>query len=157
ALVEKISAIFEPVVRNDRFLIRTNEKAPRYKLYQVDPLQPAREHWVEIIREGDEVLETVASVGDHLVTISMREASSRLRVLDAGGKVQGQIDLPTLGTVAAIGSEWNGREFFYGFQSFTVPQTIYRVDLEDLQGKLWRKVEADIDFARYEVNQVRYP
>src|SRR5262249_12007320 len=45
ALVEKISAIFEPVVRNDRFLIRTNEKAPRYKLYQVDPLQPAREHW----------------------------------------------------------------------------------------------------------------
>jgi prolyl oligopeptidase len=156
-LVEKVAAIFEPIVCNDHILIRTNEKAPRYKLYQVDPHQPARDHWHEILPEGEEVLESVASVGDHLVTISMHDASSRLKVLDAHGKVTKQIELPTLGTVAAIGSQWNGREFFYGFQSFTVPQTIYRVDLGNLQGKLWRKVDVDIDFSSYQVEQVRYP
>jgi prolyl oligopeptidase len=156
-LVEKVPAIFEPIVCRDHFLIRTNEKAPRYKLYQVDPMKPARDHWVEVIPEGDEVLEAVASVSDDLVTISMRDASSRLRVLDGHGKLTKQIELPTLGTVAAIGSEWNGHEFFYGFQSFTVPQTIYRVELGNLQGELWRKVDAEINFASYEVNQVRFP
>ena len=30
-------------LRNDRFYVRTNEKAPRYQLFRVDPLKPARE------------------------------------------------------------------------------------------------------------------
>ena len=41
-LVDKVDAIFEPIVRNDRFYVRTNDKAPHYKLYRVDPLKPER-------------------------------------------------------------------------------------------------------------------
>jgi prolyl oligopeptidase len=59
--------------------------------------------------------------------------------------------------VAGLGGEWDGQELLFGFQSFTTAPSVYRVDLKTRQTKLWDKVQADIDPARYEVEQVTYP
>jgi prolyl oligopeptidase len=55
------------------------------------------------------------------------------------------------------GGEWDGEELFYGFSSFTVPPSVYRVDLNSGARELWRMVEADLDPADYQVSQVTYP
>ena len=83
--------------------MRTNEKAPRYRLFQVDPVKPARDHWVELVPEGKDVLDGVAAVGDRWSGLYMHQASSRLRLFDRTGKALREIDLPTLGTVAGLG------------------------------------------------------
>lgn len=156
-LVEKVQAVHEVTPRNDRFFLRTNDKAPRYKILGVDPEKPARADWVEVIPEGKDVLDGMALIGDTLVAEFMQQASSRLRLFEPTGKPGQDIKLPTLGTLAGLGGEWDGSELFYGFQSATSPQTVYRVDLKNRKGELWQQVQADIDFSAYEVEQVQYP
>jgi prolyl oligopeptidase len=156
-LVEKVEALFEVTARNDRFYVLTNDGAPRYRLFRVDPLRPAREHWVELIAQGDDVLEGVAAIGDSLVAQFMHKASSRLRLFDTDGKPSDEVKLPTLGTVAGLGGEWDGSELLFGFQSFTVAPSVYHVDLKTLKTELWDQVKADVDFAAFEVEQVTYP
>lgn len=158
-LVEKVNAVFDVVVRNERLYVRTNHEAPRYRLFTVDPAKPARDQWQELIPEGKEVLDSVTAIGDLLVAEFMQQASSRLRLYDLAGKQRHEIKLPTLGTVAGLGGEWDGKELLFGFQSFTVPQSIYHCSFESLTAapELWDRVQADIDFAKYEVEQVKYP
>jgi prolyl oligopeptidase len=155
-LVEKVNALFSAIVRNDRFYVRTNDGAPRYRLYLVDPLKPGREQWKEIIAESKDVLERVAAVGDTLAVEYAVRASSRLRLFDRDGKPLQEVQLPTLGTLAGMGGEWDGTELLYGFQSVTVPPTVYHLDLKTKRSELWQQVKADIDFAAYEVEQVTY-
>jgi prolyl oligopeptidase len=157
ALVEKVPALFDVTVRNDRLYVHTNANAPRYRLFRVDPLKPQRSNWVEVIAEGPDVLESVAAIGDTLAGLYMHRASSRLRLFDREGRPLQEVKLPTLGTVAGLGGEWDGHELLFGFQSFTTAPTIYRVDLETRRTELWDKIQTDIDPSRYEVEQVTYP
>jgi prolyl oligopeptidase len=157
ALVEGVDALVSVTARNDRLYVLTNDGAPRYRLYRVDPLRPARSAWKEIIAEGPDVLDGVAAVGDNLVARYMHNASARLRLFDRDGKPRSEVKLPTLGSPTGLGGEWDGDELFFGFQSFTVPQSVYRVDLKTGRTALWAQVKADIDFAAYEVEQVTYP
>jgi prolyl oligopeptidase len=64
-----------------------------------------------------------------------------------------EVTLPALGSLFGIGAEWDGREIFYGFSSYTVPPSIYRIDLERGEETLWRRVEADVDPERFAVRQ----
>src|SRR3954463_16645732 len=65
-LVEKMEALYHVVARSDRFYVHTNEGAPSYRLFVVDPLRSEREFWNEIIPESEDVLEGVAAVGELL-------------------------------------------------------------------------------------------
>src|SRR5205823_38438 len=163
-LVEQSNALYRVVARADRFYVHTNEGAPRYRLFVVNPLRPERDCWNEIIPEGEDVLEGVAAVGDVLVAEYMQRASSRLRLFDRLGKPLGEVPLPALGTLAGVGAEWDGHEILFGFQSFTMPQSIYRVEWSAAGGQwvatlpeLWDRVEVDLPCEDYVVEQVSYP
>jgi prolyl oligopeptidase len=156
-LVEGVNALFTVIARNDRLYVLTNDGAPRNRLYQVDPRKPARTVWKEIIAEGPDVLEHVAAVGESLVAQYIHRASARLRLCDADGKPRKDVELPALGSITGLGGEWDGDEVFFGFESFTVPSSIYRIALQTDRSELWERVKADIDFAAYEVEQVTYP
>jgi prolyl oligopeptidase len=158
-LVENVDALFDVVARNERFYVHTNDGAPRYRVFGVDPLKPARADWEEIIPQGEDVLEGVSAVGHTLVARYVHKASARLRLFSTSGKEREEVALPTLGSLTGIGGEWDGDEAFFGFQSFTVPQTVYRIDLGGKESpgvEKWEQVKADIDFAAYEVEQVSY-
>src|SRR5205807_10546424 len=90
-LIEKVAAIYDVTVRNDRWYVHTNEQAPRYRLFQVDPLKPQRADWREVIPEGEDVLEGVAAVTDTLAALYMHDASSRLRLFDRNGNLQHEV------------------------------------------------------------------
>jgi prolyl oligopeptidase len=155
-LVENVEALFGVTVRNDRFYVHTNEHAPRYHVFRVDPLRPGRDDWKEIIPEGDDVLDAVVAIGDTLIAHHMHRAASRLQLLDPDGRPVEEVTLPTLGSVAGLGGEWDGTELLFGFQSFTVAPSIYRLDLKTRTAELWEQVRADIDFGAYEVEQATY-
>jgi prolyl oligopeptidase len=156
-LVERVEALFSVVPRNDRFYVHTNDGAPRYRLFRVNPLQPSRAHWKEIIAEGPDVFEGLAAIGDTLVCQFLHKASSRLRLFDRDGTFRREVDLPMLGSISGLGGEWDGNEVLFGFQSFTVPPRVYQVDLTGGPTQLWEQLKADIDFSAYQVEQVTYP
>jgi prolyl oligopeptidase len=155
-LVEKVEALFHVTARNDRFYVRTNHEAPRYRVFEVDPAKPGRKNWREIIPEGKDVLEGFAAVGDYLIGQYSDKATSHLTLFYPSGKPAYPVKLPPLGSVSGLGGEWDGSELFIGFQSFTVPMSVYRYDLKKLDSTLWGQVKADIDFDKYTVEQVTY-
>lgn len=153
-----LPASFDGEIAHGKLFLRTNLEAPTYRLYVVDPERVARNAWREIVppRE-DAVLETVAVTSNRLALGYLERASSRLRLTDLDGALIEDVLLPTLGSLFGIGAEWDGNEVFYGFSSYTLPPSVYRIDLSSGASSLWKRVEADIDPGSFEVSQVRYP
>lgn len=158
AVAENLPASFDGQVAHGRLFLRTNLDAPTYRLYAVRPEQPHRNGWREIVPPREEaVLENVTVAGSRLALSYLEHASSRLQLTDLdGGPVQ-EIQLPALGSLFGVTAEWDGQEFFYGFSSYTVPPSVYRLDLGSGASELWRRVDAEIDPARYVVRQINYP
>jgi prolyl oligopeptidase len=104
----------------------------------------------------DAVLESATVAGHRLGLAYLERASSRLCLTDLEGRTVQEVPLPALGSLFGVAAEWDGQELFYGFSSYTVPPSVYRIDLSTGTSALWRRVEADIDPAQFEVRQVSY-
>ena len=149
-------AYFGAQVVDGTLYLHTNLDAPRYHVFRTEAASPGRENWQEIIPEGQDVLETVSLVGGRVIGLYLHNATSALRVFEADGGRQFEVDLPLLGTVIAVTGEWESPEAFYSFESFTVPSTIYRLDLGDRERSVWAAVDAPLRADDYTVAQEWY-
>jgi prolyl oligopeptidase len=153
-VAENLPASFEGQIAHGRLFLRTNLDAPTYRLYAVDPGRPDRAQWRELVpARPDAVLDGMRVAGERLALSYLERASSHFRLADLDGRVVSEVALPALGSLFGIGAEWDGREIFYGFSSYTVPPSIYRIDLESGEETLWGRVEADVDPERFAVRQ----
>ena len=116
-------------VYEGKLYITTNEDAPRYRVFVADAGNYDREAWKELIPQTDAVLQGAAVFGGKLFAQYEQNASSQLKIFDLDGKKLTDLSLPAIGTVFGTGGRWNRDEVFYGFQSFTTPPSIYRIDL----------------------------
>jgi prolyl oligopeptidase len=150
-------AIFNLVdMLDDRLYVVSNEDAPRYRLWQIDPRKPQRENWKQVIAEGKDTLESVAAVGGKLAALYLKDASSRVRVFSRAGKLEREIKLPGLGTVTSLHGRHQARELFFGFTSFLTPTAVMRHDLGAGRTTAWQKLASPIDPDAFSVEQVRY-
>jgi prolyl oligopeptidase len=157
-VAENLPASFDGQVAHGRLFLRTNLDAPTYRLYAVPPEQPDRNSWREIVPpHEDAVLEGVTVAGNRLALSYLEQASSRLRLSNLEGDPVEEIQLPALGSLLGVTGEWDGGELFYGFSSYTVPPSVYRLELGSGALELWRRVDADIDSSGYVVRQIHYP
>jgi len=153
-----LPATFEGEIAHGRLFLRTNLEAPTYRIYEIDPEHPGRSTWRALVSpRPDAVLDGMRVAGNRLVLTYLERASSRLRLADLEGRILQEVQLPTLGSLFGVGAEWDGREVFYGFSSYTVPPSVYRIDLETGLQSLWRRVDADVDPERFEVVQTSFP
>jgi prolyl oligopeptidase len=140
-----------------KLYITTNEDAPHYRVFVVDATNPKREDWKEIIPQTDAVLQGVSVTGGKLLAQYEHNATSELKLFSLDGQRLADIALPGIGAVFAASGRYDRKEIFFGFQSFTVPPSIYRVDLTNVKGALWAKVDApSIDPSAYDVEQAWY-
>ncbi|HSZ60823.1 MAG TPA: prolyl oligopeptidase family serine peptidase [Terriglobales bacterium] len=137
--------------------ITTNEGAPRYRVFVADTANPKRENWKEIIPQSDAVLQNANVTGGKLLAQYEHNATSELKLFSLDGKKLADVPLPAIGNVFSVSGRYDRDEIFFGFQSFTVPPSVYRVDLTSVQSALWAKVDApSIDSSQYDVQQVWY-
>jgi prolyl oligopeptidase len=140
-----------------KLYITTNEDAPHFRVFVVDATNPKRENWKELIPQTDAVLQGVSVTGGKLLAQYEHNVTSELKLFGLDGKKLADIPLPAVGAVFSASGRYDRNEFFFGFQSFTVPPSIYRVDLTDVKSALWAKVDApSIDPSAYDVQQVWY-
>jgi prolyl oligopeptidase len=140
-----------------KLYITTNEDAPHYRVFVADTANPQRENWKQIIPQADAVLLGVSVTGGKLLAQYEHNATSELKLFALDGTNLAEIPLPAIGNVFTASGRYDRNEIFFGFQSFTVPPSIYRVDLADVKSVLWAKVEApSIDSAAYNVQQLWY-
>ena len=166
--------LYDGEVYNGNIYIVSNEDAPHYRLFRVAASKPGREFWQELIPQSDAVLQSVGVIHGILVAQYEKNATSQVKLFDIQGKPLHDVQLPAIGTVLGVGGNWDSNEMFVGFQSFTIPPSIYHMDLTPAEKKLkvngkpaqltsfapldlWAKVEApSIDPTQYEVNQLWY-
>jgi prolyl oligopeptidase len=154
-----VEAVAEAEFAGDQLLVRTNQDAPNFALYAVDPLRPDRTNWRLVLQEReDRVLNGVRAVAGRLVVDELYNASSSVRLYDLDGTLQAEVALPSLGTLRGIGGEWTGDQIFVGFTSFAEPPTAYVVDPEKAQATLFAHgdLPPGFDASRYEVRQEWY-
>jgi len=155
-LAKGITARFSAEVAGGQAFIHTNWKAPKGRILVADLKNPSPENWREVIPEGTSPIEATALVGGKLLVLYTVDASSRLRLYEASGNLVREIPLPTLGTVSGMSGRWESNDVYFGFQSFTVPQSVYHLDLAKGTVDLWAKPSVALDAAAFETEQVRY-
>ena len=138
------------------FWFKTNKNAPRGKVVAIDTRRPEPEHWIEIIPEAADTLESVDAVADHFLASYLKDAHTVVRVFDLKGRHVRDVDFPGLGTASGFRGKRKDKETFYGFNSFTTPATIYRYDVTSGQSKIWRKPALKYKPEDYETSQVFY-
>jgi prolyl oligopeptidase len=156
-------------VFDGKVYITTNEDAPRYRAFVTEAGNFDREAWKEIIPQSDAVLQNASVYGGKLFVQYEQNATSQLKLFDLDGQKITDISLPSIGTVFGTGGKWNHDEAFFGFHSFTVPPSIYLLELKPtgktpgleanaaFMSALWAKVDApSIDPTLYEVAQEWY-
>jgi prolyl oligopeptidase len=152
-----LPALFDGGVLDGVLYLRTNLRAPTYGLYRLEAEEPNLENLRELVApRPDAVLDGVSIAGNHLLLTYLEKATSRLRIARCDGTGLREHPLPGLGGIFGLGAEWDGDELFYGFSSYTVPPSVYRIDLGTGEEALWRRVEADVRSDRFEVSQVTY-
>ncbi|HEY7372206.1 MAG TPA: prolyl oligopeptidase family serine peptidase [Polyangia bacterium] len=141
---------------DDRLYLFTTSGAPRGRVYAVDPARPARAHWREVIKPSDDVLTDVVYYRGGLAVASLQDAALRLRLYSMDGAPRGELALPGLGSLAGMAGARDIAELAYGFTSFLVPTEIFRADVSVAApaATSWRKLQAPVDGAAFEVERV---
>lgn len=154
-LVVGKDARYEVSVDRGRFFVSTNEGAPNYRVFRVDPSRMDRERWVEIVAErSDATLEGVTLVGHHLSLAYLKDVSGRLELRDTDGKLVREVPLPGLGSVSALSGEADDDVAYYSFQSFTYPTEIFEISVATGKTSTFYKLSVPVDPSKYVAEQL---
>ncbi|MGD0578714.1 MAG: prolyl oligopeptidase family serine peptidase, partial [Bryobacteraceae bacterium] len=139
-----------------KFLIRTNHKAPNWKVVLYDPSKPAAP-WSDVIGEKPEAMESASTAGGKLFVTYLKDVTTRAYVYSLDGKLENEIQPPGPGTAGGFGGNHDDKFVFYSFTSLNYPPTIFRYDIATRASSVFRAPEIPgFDPARYEEKQVFY-
>ena len=162
---------FNPVVRTigndsygvvdnlaDKLLVETNRNAPNGRVVLVDPKQPEETNWKTILPERAEPLQGVSTAGGRIFATYLKDVTTHAYVYSLDGTLENEIELPGPGIAGGFGGNRDDTFVFYGFNSLSVPPTIYRYDIATKKSTVFRQSEVPAyDPAAYETKQVFYP
>ncbi|RUL60168.1 prolyl oligopeptidase family serine peptidase [Prevotella koreensis] len=137
----------------DNIYLLTNDGAPRGRVMVADIHKPGFNDWKELIAENKSVLEDVQFADDKLVLTYNQDAATHLYIYSTDGKQLNEIKLPTVGR-AYFSSKRGQKECFYGFSSFTVPNSIYQYDIAENKSTLYAAPKVKFDLDKYITQQV---
>ena len=155
-IINDVDARFLGDEGGGKLYFQTNWKAPNSKVIAVDLAKPQRDNWKTVIPEAEVHIENMALVGGKICVVYSKNASSLLRLFDADGKLVREVALPTLGSASALLGRWSSAESFYLFNSFFVPPTIFRYDVNSGAQSTWWRSTAPVDSDKFTMQQVWY-
>ncbi|MGN0225048.1 MAG: prolyl oligopeptidase family protein [Prevotella sp.] len=123
--------------KGDSIIILTNFGAPMNRLMIADIRNPGIKDWKELVPERKELLSSADHIGDKLILTYMKDASDHAYSYTLDGKMEHEIKLPMVGSVYFTGKR-EDRECYYTFRSFTMPNTIYKYDMESGESILYK-------------------
>lgn len=140
-----------------KLLIGTNDGAKNRRVVLIDPKKPDRKNWKTVIAEKPEPLTSVSSAGGKLFVSYSKDVTTRVYVYSFKGKMEREVQLPSLGSAGGFGGERDEKQVFYTFTSFAYPPSIYMYDIATGKSTLFRSPEVDFNPDDYVTKQVFYP
>jgi prolyl oligopeptidase len=161
-----VSAKIEPVIEADDaeyaafgnigpiLCIRTDLNAPNRKVIAVDLRKFRSRDWKTIIPEGKEAIEDVALIGGRIVVHYLVDVQSHLFLFDRSGRSDGEIALPAVGAIVAIGGRNDSPPIFYAFTSPLNRTTIFVYDPRLKKSATFERPDPSLDVSQYETKQL---
>jgi prolyl oligopeptidase len=113
----------------DEIFVRTNWKAPNFRLMKFNITKPKQENWIEVIAEqAKDVLEAVHFLGSNFVTTYLHDVTSKLYIHNLEGKTLKEIKFDGLVTVDGWSSSQKEENAFYSVVTFTSPSKVFFYD-----------------------------
>jgi prolyl oligopeptidase len=138
--------------------VHTDEGAPLWRLFRVDPAHPERAAWNEIVAERkDAKLDAVGVLGGKLALRYLKDATGRLEVRSLDGSLVREVPLPGVGSIGGPYGRADEDEAYFSFESFTTPNEIHATSIATGKTSLYAKVEVPIDASPYLVEEVFFP
>ncbi len=138
------------------FYFKTDLNAPNGKVVAIDVERPAKAHWRTIIPESADPISSVKIINDHLVVSSLHDVLGKLSIYSMGGVKRQDVKLPGEGKVAGPYGKRSKNYFYYVFNSYVQPQTIYRYDFKTGQSKVYAEPKVAFNPEHYVSEQVFY-
>lgn len=145
------------VVGNSIYM-QTYINAPNGRVVKVDPYNPGREHWTDVVpHRADAILRGFTVADGILVASYLEDASTKMNLFALDGTPKGALKLPGFGS-AGLSTTHDRTEAYLSYSSFNEPSTIYEVDLAapDADPTIWEKIEIPVDTDSVEVRRVKY-
>ena len=155
-LIDGVDASFSVVPWRDTFYVHTNDGAPRWHVFAVDPRKPARAAWKEIIPEQAVTIQNVDVIGGHLILNLLRNAASELEVHALDGALVRKIPLPPLGTASGLFGLPGEDTAYFSYRSFTEVGAIYKTSIKAGTVTEWARTTLPFDASEIIAEQVRY-
>ena len=142
---------------DDRLYLQHSFGAANGRISVIDMSRPAFEDWHDLVPESPDKVVAAADFARDVVAVDyMVNAQTRIELFDYSGKPRGELELPGIGS-AGISSAVDRNEAFLVFTSFNMPRSIYHLDLEAGELKLWARPEVPVEPDAIAVEQVWYP
>lgn len=156
-LAEAKDGIFDVLAYKDRFYVKTNSGAPKWRVFRVDPTKAARDTWTEIIPERkDATLQGYSIVGGRLSVLYMKDVVSKLEVHELDGKLVREVELPGLGSASTLNGNEDDDEAYFSYDSFTQPAIIFETSVKTGAKKTYYELKVPVDTSKYTVDQEKF-
>ena len=144
------SKTYSPVeIIGDDIYLLTNAGAQKYRLMVANLKKPGYQDWKELVPEGDAVLEDVTFVGgDKMVLTYTKDNCSHAYLYNIKGDKLSEIKLPGVGSASFSGKR-ERKELFYSYTSYTVPTTIYQVNLANGKSSVYSQPKVNFKLSDY--------
>jgi prolyl oligopeptidase len=140
-------------VRDDRLYVLTTSGAPRGRIVAIDPHNPQRAHWRDVVPAGEDVVHGAVYFQGGLAVASLHDAAARLRLFAADGAPRGEVPLPGFGTLTGLTGARDAAEVYFGFAGFFAPTTVFQV-APGQRPHVWRALPSPVDASAFEVERV---
>lgn len=108
--------------RGSRILLLTNDGAPRYRVIEVDLMNPAPANWRTVIPEAEDTLRQASLAGDQLVLNYMHDVSALVKIAPLAGGAARIVPLPHNSSITLAEDSAS----VFSVSNFMTPETIYR-------------------------------
>ncbi len=139
------------------FYVRTNARAPKYRIISFDITSPLPEKWKTLVPESINLLESAYLCNNKILTAHLQSACSKLSSYSLAGNLDKEIELPGICKLSAFNSDKTYNFATYSIAQFTGPEQSYYLDAETWQSKLIFKPECKFESDKYITEQVFFP
>jgi prolyl oligopeptidase len=138
---------------SDRLYFLTTRNAPRGRIVAVSSREPLG-GTAAVVPESPGRLEHAAYAGGRVLTATLEDGRSFVRLYSPDGKAEGEVALPGTGHVLGLGGQ---SEAFLIYTDYLTPPTAYRIDPAGGRLARWSSAPPAIDTAAYVTDRLVVP
>ncbi|MFR9523025.1 MAG: prolyl oligopeptidase family serine peptidase [Rikenellaceae bacterium] len=139
---------------DDYLYVRTNDKAPNYRLSKINLKNPAA-GLVDVIAEHPKfMLDGVTTAGGNFFASYLQDAQSKVYQHALDGALIREVELPAIGTAYGFDGGKKESSVYYSLSNYTTPSAIYSYDMLSGVSELYKSPEVDFDSDQFVTSQI---